>query len=116
MSVDGTPLPLQWAEYRPGSLVKAHFGLVEPSGPWLPPSALASVRTVFVPALAVDRHGVRLGRGAGFYDRSLSLCDPLTRLVAVVRDEELVDQLPAEPHDVSMTHAVTPGLGFITLS
>jgi hypothetical protein len=27
----------------------------------------------------------------------------------VIRDEELVDRLPAEPHDVRMTHALTPG-------
>ena len=52
--------------------------------------------------------GVRLGRGAGFYDRSLPLADPAARLVAVVRDDELVDRLPAEPHDVRMTHALTP--------
>ena len=68
-----------------------------------------------MPALAVDRAGVRLGRGAGFYDRSLPLADPAARLVAVVRDDELVDRLPAEPHDVRMTHALTPGRGFVAL-
>ncbi len=68
---------------------------------------------VFVPALAVDRAGVRLGRGAGFYDRSLPLADPAARLVAVVRDDELVDEIPAEPHDVRMTHALTPRQGLV---
>jgi len=71
---------------------------------------------VLVPALAVDRRGVRLGRGGGFYDRSLPLCAPGARLVAVVRDEEVVDELPAEPHDVPMTHALTPGAGLIALT
>ena len=47
---------------------------------------------MLVPALAVDRRGVRLGRGAGFYDRSLPLAAPAARLVAVVRDDELVDR------------------------
>jgi 5-formyltetrahydrofolate cyclo-ligase len=115
-SADGTPLPLQWAQYRGGALVAAPFGLFEPPPPWLPPSALGSVRTVLVPALAVDRHGVRLGRGAGFYDRSLAFRDPTARLIAVVRDEELVDELPVEPHDVAMTHALTPGYGLISLT
>jgi 5-formyltetrahydrofolate cyclo-ligase len=115
-SDDGTPLPLRWAEYRRASLVAAPFGVLEPRGPWLAPPALATVRTVFVPALAVDRHGVRLGRGAGFYDRSLGFRDPAARLIAVVRDDELVDELPAEPHDVPMTHALTPGRGLVTLS
>jgi 5-formyltetrahydrofolate cyclo-ligase len=71
---------------------------------------------VLVPALAVDRRGVRLGRGGGFYDRSLSFCRPGARLVAVVRDSELVDELPGEPHDVPMTHALTPGGGLTRLA
>lgn len=70
---------------------------------------------MLVPALAVDRSGVRLGRGGGFYDRSLPLCTPRARLVAVVRDDEVLDALPAEPHDVRMTHALTPVGGLITL-
>jgi 5-formyltetrahydrofolate cyclo-ligase len=94
-------------------LQSAPFGLREPGGPWLAPGALATVRTIFVPALAVDRHGVRLGRGAGFYDRSLSFRDPAARMIAVVRDDELVDELPAEPHDVPMTNALTPRRGLV---
>ena len=114
-SEDGTPLPLRWGDYRGDPLQPAPFGLHEPRGGWLAPAALAAARTVFVPALAVDRRGVRLGRGAGFYDRSLSFRHPAARLIAVVRDDELVDHLPAEPHDVSMTHALTPTLGLVTL-
>ena len=68
------------------------------------------------PALAVDRTGVRLGRGRGFYDRSLPDRDPRSWLIAMVRDEELVDELPADPHDVPMTHALTPRQGVIALS
>ena len=112
----GVPLPLQWGEYRRGGLVEASFRLREPPQPWLPADALAAAAVVLVPALAVDRTGVRLGRGAGFYDRSLSLADPAARLVAVVRDDELVDRLPAEPHDVRMTHALTPGRGLVAMT
>jgi 5-formyltetrahydrofolate cyclo-ligase len=116
ISGDGVPLPLRWGEYRAGELVAAPFGLIEPVEPWLPPTALSSAQVLLIPALAVDRHGVRLGRGAGFYDRSLGFRDPAARLVAVVRDEELVDELPAEPHDIAMTHALTPGLGLVALA
>jgi 5-formyltetrahydrofolate cyclo-ligase len=112
----GIPVPLQWGDYRQGGLVKARFGLREPGGPWLPADAIAAAAVVLVPALAVDRTGMRLGRGAGFYDRSLPLAEPAARLVAVVRDDELVDRLPAEPHDVRMTHALTPRLGLVALS
>jgi 5-formyltetrahydrofolate cyclo-ligase len=112
---DGTPRPLLWGEYAPGKLVAARMGLLEPAEPWLPESALTEASLVLVPALAVDRRGVRLGRGAGYYDRSLGLRDPAARLVAVVRDDELVDELPHEPHDVRMTHALTPAHGLVTL-
>ncbi len=110
---DGAALPLWWGEYRPGELVAARFGLLEPGGTRLPAAALAEAGLVLVPALAVDRRGVRLGRGAGFYDRSLPLRDPTARLIAVVRDDELLDEVPAEPHDVRMTDALTPGRGVV---
>lgn len=111
----GVPQPLQWGEYRPGELVEAPYGLREPAQPWLAADAVADASLILVPALAVDRTGVRLGRGAGFYDRSLPLADAAARLVAVVRDDELVDHLPAEPHDVRMTHALTPRDGLVAL-
>ncbi|UUO02750.1 5-formyltetrahydrofolate cyclo-ligase [Mycolicibacterium novocastrense] len=111
----GFPQPLQWGEYVPGDLVEGRFGLQEPKGPWLAPEIIAVATTVLIPALAVDRGGVRLGRGAGFYDRSLRLASRSARLVAVVRDDEVVDRLPAEPHDVPMTHALTPGRGLVAL-
>jgi 5-formyltetrahydrofolate cyclo-ligase len=114
-TADDTPLALRWGEYRPGRLVTARFGLLEPPEPWLPAGALNQASTVLVPALAVDRQGVRLGRGRGFYDRSLVHRDPQARLIAVIRDEEVVAELPCEPHDVRMTHALTPGLGLIEL-
>jgi 5-formyltetrahydrofolate cyclo-ligase len=114
-SADDMPLPLRWGEYRKGALIPGQWGLLEPPGPALPASALAEATLVIVPALAVDRRGVRLGRGRGFYDRSLDGRNPQARLIAMVRDAEFVDELPAEPHDVPMTHALTPKRGLIAL-
>ena len=111
----GFHLPLQWGRYKHGGLVPGPFGTREPIAPWSPPSEVTTAQVVLVPALAVDRRGVRLGRGGGFYDRSLAGCGPDTRRVAVVRDDEVVAELPAEGHDVLMTHALTPG-GIIGLS
>ena len=111
----GTPMPLLWAEYRAGELAPARYGLLEPRGARLPPEALAQAGLVLMPALAVDRRGVRLGRGAGFYDRSLPLRAPGAQLMAVVRDDELLDVVPGEEHDVPMTHALTPGRGVVGL-
>jgi len=113
---DDTPMPLRWGRYQPGALVTGRWGLLEPPEPWLPESALAEASLVLVPALAVDCRGVRLGRGRGFYDRSLDSRHRQALLIAVVRDAEFVDELPAEPHDVPMTHALTPRRGVIALS
>ncbi len=105
--------PLDWAEYRgEGDLVAGPHELREPGGTRLGPSAIGLAEVVLVPALAVDRQGVRLGRGGGHYDRSLPLARPDAELIAVVRDTERLDRLPAQPHDVLMTGTLTPGHGF----
>ncbi|WP_158889243.1 5-formyltetrahydrofolate cyclo-ligase [Amycolatopsis anabasis] len=115
--VPPTPAALDWAEYTgTSSLAAGRFrGVLEPAGPRLGPSAIGEAGLVLLPALAVDHAGVRLGRGAGYYDRSLGHATPAARLVAVVRDDELVERLPCEPHDVRMTAALTPGKGLVAL-
>lgn len=102
--------PLLWAVYGgPNALVEGPLrGLLEPTGERLPPSAIAEAALVLVPALAVDSGGVRLGRGAGYYDRTLPLTTAGTELMGVVRDAEFVPQLPADPHDVRLTAVLTP--------
>lgn len=78
--------------------------------------AIADAQVVIVPALAVDRDGVRLGQGGGSYDRALARRDPDALVVAVVQDDELVDDpLPHEPHDARVDAVVTPGRGLIPL-
>jgi 5-formyltetrahydrofolate cyclo-ligase len=61
---------------------------------------------VLVPALAVDRDGHRLGRGRGYYDRALeSVTAPV---VAVVYDDDVIDDVPIEPHDRCVDGRLTP--------
>lgn len=111
------PGPLHWAEYTGrDSLRAAPYGLFEPTGEVLNPESVSTCSVVFVPALAVDFRGVRLGRGAGFYDRTLDLVDPGISIVAIVRDEELVEELPEEPHDRRASHVLTPNRGVVELS
>ncbi len=74
--------------------------------------AVAGCDVVLVPALAVDRAGVRLGRGGGSYDRALRRARGL--VVALLHEGELVDALPAEPHDVPV-HAVALPSGLVHL-
>lgn len=108
--------PLDWAPYLgPDHLRAAQFGVTEPVAPRLGSAALRTATAVLVPALAVDHDGVRLGKGGGFYDRSLPTVRPDCRLIAVVRDDEVVTELPSEDHDVRMTHALTPVAGLRAL-
>jgi 5-formyltetrahydrofolate cyclo-ligase len=108
--------PLRWAAYRgASSLSPGRFGIPTPTDAPEPTEAMTAAGMVLVPALAVDRTGVRLGRGAGHYDRTLPHAGSDARLVAVVRDDELVERLPAEPHDVRLGWALTPGHGLVRL-
>lgn len=97
---------LDWAGYAgPAALARRAFGLDEPTTP-LVEGALATCAVVLVPALAVSRGGARLGRGGGYYDRALAGCR--APAFAVVFDDEVLDALPVEPHDATVTGWLTP--------
>jgi 5-formyltetrahydrofolate cyclo-ligase len=107
---------LDWASYEgPDSLVPGPRGLREPGEPPRGVDAVARADAVFVPALAVDQAGNRLGRGGGSYDRALARVGPLIPLIALIYDDELVDHVPAEPHDVRVRAAVSPANGITVL-
>lgn len=100
---------LDWALASP--LAPGRLGIPEPTGPRLGRDAVAQAGLVVVPALAVDRHGTRLGRGGGCYDRALPRATAPT--VALLYDGETVEQLPSEPHDVPVAALVTPSGGLV---
>jgi 5-formyltetrahydrofolate cyclo-ligase len=101
------PDGLLWARYAgPEEMVAGRLGIPEPIGPRLPPSAPAGADLVFVPALAVDRSGNRLGRGGGYYDRALT--GIRVQVVAVIYDDELVDAVPYEAHDQPVNATLRP--------
>lgn len=86
------------------------MGIRQPVGHGVDSLDFADV--VLMPALAVDRSGRRLGQGGGFYDRSLAAAAPLADggpvLVALVFDDEVVDDVPTEGHDRPVDAIVTP--------
>lgn len=107
---------LDWSRYAgPDDLVPAAFGLREPAGTRLGPAAIGTADLVVVPALAVDRNGVRLGRGGGSFDRALARVPRTTVVLAVLYDGEVVDRLPVEPHDRRVAGFVTPSTGVVRL-
>jgi 5-formyltetrahydrofolate cyclo-ligase len=100
---------LDWARYDgPDALVPARMGLLEPAGPTLGVEAIARADVVLVPGLAVDPTGLRLGRGGGCYDRALTRVPVGTPVCALLFDEEIVDRVPAAPHDRRVNAVATP--------
>jgi 5-formyltetrahydrofolate cyclo-ligase len=106
--------PLDWASFGGREdLVPGPHGLLEPGGVRRGPGAIGDAAVVVVPALAATPGGVRLGRGGGHYDRSLPLASPSTLVVALVGDDELLEDLPTEPHDVLVDAVWRPGAGLL---
>jgi 5-formyltetrahydrofolate cyclo-ligase len=120
-------LDLDWGFYRGESaLVGGRAGLREPGGPRLGVDAPLSAELMIVPAVAVDRCGMRLGRGGGSFDRVLTRLaaarlapgaapDGGPLIVALLYDGELVDEVPAEPHDRPVHAVITPSDGLFRL-
>jgi 5-formyltetrahydrofolate cyclo-ligase len=105
---------LDWAEYD-GTATRSPRGLLEPTGRRLGTSAIAAVPVIIVPALAVSRSGIRMGRGGGSYDRVLARAAGACT-VALLHDGELRDEVPAEPHDQRVRAVVTPSGGLSEIS
>jgi len=107
---------LDWASYEgPDSMVPGPRGLLEPGEPPRGVDAVARADAVLVPALAVDEAGRRLGRGGGSYDRALARVGPLVPLIALVYDDELVEHVPAESHDIPVRATVSPRAGMTVM-
>lgn len=97
---------LRWVDYVSETRI-GELGLEEANGK---SAELSSAQVIFLPALAVDFSGNRLGQGKGYYDRALASLGSSKRrakLVAVVFDEELRLSLPSEPHDEKVDAAIT---------
>lgn len=75
------------------------MGIEEPGGPAV---ALLPLRAMLVPALAASPRGDRLGKGGGFYDRTIAALRASGHappVIAVLRDEDLWDEVPTQGHD-----------------
>jgi 5-formyltetrahydrofolate cyclo-ligase len=104
---------LRFARWRPGEPVQANrFGIPEPQLPaaqqWQP----EALDAVLVPLLAFDRHGNRLGSGAGYYDRSFAFLGtrrprPAPLLIGVAYAMQEVERLAIEPWDVPLDYIAT---------
>ena len=106
----GTMRPVPVADPEADTVIRRH-GVREPRAD-LPAIDPRRVDLVLVPGLAFDASGGRLGRGGGFYDRFLPGAggaggpDGAVR-IGVCWSGQIVDAVPAEPHDVRVHMLVT---------
>lgn len=84
------------------------YGLPEPTGEVLGPIAVNDVDLMIIPAAAVDRSGMRMGWGRGYFDKTIGSMEKCPPVYAVVYDSEVLDVLPREVHDQPVTGVVTP--------
>ena len=107
-----------FAPDRGESAALNRHGIPEPAGRgFVPVRALA---VVFLPVLGFDRHGTRLGSGAGYYDRLLSFRlqrsswhSPM--LVGMAYGCQELPHIERRTHDVALDAVVTEdGMMFCT--
>lgn len=84
------------------------LGVPEPVGELLGPIAVDEVDLLLIPAAAVDESGMRLGWGRGYFDKTIGSMQKCPPVYAVIFDSELLDEVPAEPHDQPVSGVVTP--------
>ncbi len=85
-------------EWKNGDeLIKGKYGILEPSekNKVIIPSVL------FVPLLAFDDNGNRLGYGGGYYDDFL-VNHPLAKKIGIFYPFQEVEHVPLEPHDLKL--------------
>jgi len=84
---------------------RGRFGLLEPTGHRVLP--VDALDLMVVPGVAYDLAGFRLGYGKGFYDRFLHDAARCPQLIGFCFEQQLVDALPVETHDIAMHLLIT---------
>lgn len=88
-------------------LVRGYMWILEPLVTEDRLRSLEDIELVIIPGAAFDICGNRLGYGAGFYDISLSEFKRKAPVIAPAYEEQIVESIPAEPHDVRVDKIVT---------
>ncbi len=97
-----------WSPHK-NRLVKNKMGILEPDplSDIIPSEDLINSDVwAITPALAVDKKGVRLGYGGGYYDTFFAKY-PSIKKIAVMHHSFAVESLPSEQHDIMMDMLVT---------
>jgi 5-formyltetrahydrofolate cyclo-ligase len=99
---------LDWAPYDGADEDEDVLGMPTPTSELLGPIAINGVDLIVVPAACVDRSGMRMGWGLGYFDKTLGSMANCPPVYAVIFDHELLDTVPSERHDQRVDGVVTP--------
>ncbi len=88
-------------------LAQGYMGILEPSVSEGKLTGLDDIDLIIIPGSAFDVSGRRLGYGAGFYDGLLAGMKKKIPIIAPAYEEQIVDDIPSEPHDVKVTKIIT---------
>lgn len=90
------------------SLQPNRFGILQPKLDVRNIIPLNELEMIFVPLVACDKHGNRLGMGGGYYDRTLAQMPNVIR-VGLAHCCQQVENLPVEPWDIPLHHLILGG-------
>ena len=83
------------------------FAAVDIDSDRFPIVSAEALDMVVVPLVAFDRAGARLGYGGGCYDRYLPVLSPACQIIGIAFDEQRVDGVPTDTHDLPLPHIVS---------
>ena len=91
---------MDFFDYNAASLHEGQWGIFEPEVK----NAICAedIDIMIVPGRAFTKEGHRLGRGKGYYDRFLARQGFHAQTIGVCFKEQIVEELPSEPHDKIM--------------
>ncbi len=94
-------MPLIFRAWSPAcTMIAERFGTLRPDG------GVAEPDVIFVPLLAFDSRGYRLGYGGGYYDRTLQAL-PHARAIGFGYAAQRVEFVPNEAHDIRLSRIAT---------
>lgn len=88
-------------------LTAGHMGIPEPEPRRERLVSPDEADIIIIPGAAFDRSGNRLGYGSAYYDILLSEMKKKIPIIALAYDEQIVDAIPQEIHDVKVSMIVT---------
>ncbi|MEX0444873.1 5-formyltetrahydrofolate cyclo-ligase [Xenorhabdus sp. SGI246] len=101
---------LLFLRYQPEtSLVRNHFNIEEPSLDVRQVLPISELDVMFIPLVAFDLTGQRLGMGGGFYDRTLAKWQQKNFYpIGLAHNFQLINTLPSASWDIPLPEIITP--------